>query len=578
MNKSLKIRIIIPMVSILAAAVVIIVVYVTAAVSSLASDLTEERILIASKAAEDKLKNFETQTLMISRAAAGNLTLASHVNDWNAGAGTEQKRQELLQYLSEAAEEMGADSFVVHDAEGRVILRLHSPEVYGDSELHRPFVVSALRGESSSSYVSTDSMPLGLVSTEPIYYNDELAGAVSAMFFLHTDEFVDSFAEVLNAAVSVYYKNTCIATTLLTDSSRRAVGTDLNDEQILDSVLKKGQSSKTETVLHGDPVTAYYIPLRDSSGTPVGMFFVGFSNRQTVSETRYLQTVLIIIGIAAISAGAGLAVYISSRIARPLITSAVSLHRISGMLEDAVAQVNDSALVIADSSSAQAASVEQTSAAVNETSSMTAHNAENAQTASKLTADALSVVDEAGKHMMKMMDTMDELKISSDSMSKIIKTIEDIALQTNLLALNATVESARAGEAGKSFSVVAEEVRNLSQKSARSAADTTEIIDKNIQLTYTARDEAEAVLRLAEKNARQINDLNTLIEEVSAASAEQAEGAKQINGAITQIEKSTQSNAATSEESAASAAILKDLVMELEKIYHDMNLVVYGVE
>jgi len=176
-----------------------------------------------------------------------------------------------------------------------------------------------------------------------------------------------------------------------------------------------------------------------------------------------------------------------------------------------------------------------------------------------------------------MMASMNELKESSATVSKIAKTIDGIASQTNLLAINATVEAARAGgDAGRSFGVVAEEVRSLAQKSAQSAADTTAIIEKNILLTNAVRTEANAVLELAEKSSKCEEELQKLISEISAASEEQASGVNQINTAMSQIEQSTQANAASSEESAASAAMLKELVSDLEKISRSVNTVVYG--
>ena len=238
-----------------------------------------------------------------------------------------------------------------------------------------------------------------------------------------------------------------------------------------------------------------------------------------------------------------------------------SLRDIVGKLEESMSGIEISSRQMAKSSanlsqgsSGQAANIEETSATMNETSSMISQNVENTRLAAQLASEATSTADKGMKEMRNMMHSMDELKESSDKVSRIVKTIDDIAFQTNLLAINATVEAARAGgDAGRSFSVVAEEVRNLAQKSARAVSDTTQIIEKNIALTNSGRDVSQEVSASLEEITEKNNHLNKLIAEINAASEEQTSGVKQINVAINQIEKNTQENAAVAQENSDSA-------------------------
>ncbi|MCL2096318.1 MAG: methyl-accepting chemotaxis protein [Oscillospiraceae bacterium] len=261
-----------------------------------------------------------------------------------------------------------------------------------------------------------------------------------------------------------------------------------------------------------------------------------------------------------------IAIFIATGVEKSLGSIVEKLSMSTMNITSSAAQLNDASESLATGSSRQAAAIEETSATMNETASMVQQNAENTRVAAQLALESQQAVEESGKHMSNLMNTMSELKESSDKVSKIVKTIDDIAFQTNLLAINATVEAARAGgDAGRSFAVVAQEVRDLAQKSAGASSETAEIIERNISLTDTSRTSAGRALEITEKDSEQIVKLNKLISEINAASEEQASGIKQINMAISQMEKVTQENAAVAEENAASSNSMKDEIGNLEE-------------
>jgi len=155
-------------------------------------------------------------------------------------------------------------------------------------------------------------------------------------------------------------------------------------------------------------------------------------------------------------------------------------------------------------------------------------------------------------------------------MSKIIKTIDEIAFQTNILALNAAVEAARAGEAGMGFAVVADEVRNLAQRCAQAAKDTAALIEESIAKSNDGKTKVDQVAVAIHAITEESGKVKTLVDEVNLGSQEQARGIEQIGKAITQMEQVTQRTAANSEESAAAAEelnaqseTLKDVVVRL---------------
>jgi methyl-accepting chemotaxis protein len=219
-------------------------------------------------------------------------------------------------------------------------------------------------------------------------------------------------------------------------------------------------------------------------------------------------------------------------------------------------QVSASSQTLADGASEQAASLEETSAALEEVSSMTKRNADGAVQARGLAAQTRAAADAGAADMEEMKRAMDAIAVSSSGISKIIKTIDEIAFQTNILALNAAVEAARAGEAGMGFAVVADEVRSLAQRSAQSARETADKIEEAIHKSEDGvRISGKVALSLSEivEKARKVD---ALVAEIATASTEQNQGLSQVNVAVRQMDQLVQSNAANAEETAAAAEAL----------------------
>jgi len=252
------------------------------------------------------------------------------------------------------------------------------------------------------------------------------------------------------------------------------------------------------------------------------------------------------------------------------------LNDSSSQVNRAAEQVSTASQTLARGSGEQAASLEETGASLEEMASMTKRNAESAQKANELAREARHAADRGAEDMTAMNQAMAAIKISSDDIAKIIKTIDEIAFQTNILALNAAVEAARAGEAGMGFAVVADEVRNLAQRSAQAARETTAKIEGAIHKTaqgVALSQKVAAALNNIVIKARQVDELAS---EVAGASREQTQGITQINSAVGQMDKVTQSNAASAEESAAAAqelnsqaVVMKQAVGELIHLVGD---------
>jgi methyl-accepting chemotaxis protein len=253
---------------------------------------------------------------------------------------------------------------------------------------------------------------------------------------------------------------------------------------------------------------------------------------------------------------------------RPIQRISETLMLGAGQTAAAAGQVSVAGQSLAEGASEQAASLEQTSASLEELSSMTERNTENSQKANDLSKQAREAAERGVTHMQAMSAAMAAIKASSDDIAKIIKTIDEIAFQTNILALNAAVEAARAGEAGLGFAVVADEVRNLAQRCAQAARETSAKIEGAVTRTSQGVEISATVSQALSDIVTRARQVDELAAQVAGASREQSQGIGQINSAVSQVDKVTQSNAAAAEESAAAAEALS---AQAETIKHSVR-------
>jgi methyl-accepting chemotaxis protein len=211
----------------------------------------------------------------------------------------------------------------------------------------------------------------------------------------------------------------------------------------------------------------------------------------------------------------------------------------------------------------QASALEQTASSMEELGSTVRQNADSARQANQLAQSASTIAIEGGNVVGQVVETMKGINESSRKISDIISVIDGIAFQTNILALNAAVEAARAGEQGRGFAVVASEVRSLAGRSAEAAREIKMLINASVERVEhgtTLVDQAGVTMSEVVTSIRRVTDI---MGEISAASNEQALGVEQVGEAVTQMDQTTQQNAALVEEMAAAASSLKSQATEL---------------
>jgi len=257
-----------------------------------------------------------------------------------------------------------------------------------------------------------------------------------------------------------------------------------------------------------------------------------------------------------------------------------SMGKISRNLTEALTQINTSAdqvvrgaeqiagsgQALSQATLEQASSVEELSATINDVSDRVRDNADNAVATSRLAEAVGADVRETSREVLDMSGAMNKMREMSREITGIIKNIEDIAFQTNILALNAAVEAARAGEAGKGFSVVANEIRRLSEKTTEASRSTSDLIGKTVDMMVQGADMAGATSEKLAKTAKAAQDAADKVQAISQASGEQATAVVQLRQSIEQISSVVQENSATAEESAASSEELTGQMQALKKL------------
>ncbi|GEM_PF-2257768 len=300
-------------------------------------------------------------------------------------------------------------------------------------------------------------------------------------------------------------------------------------------------------------------------------------DRESYSKVKRLKTILL----------AGLITLILFFLAGMYIVRK-NVQQIFSSLRRAVANLNsssselrllaqkeaESSQQLAAGSSEQSSALEDTSSSLEEISSMTKQNAENANLANDLVKEVTKTIQNAKESMVRLSQFMEDTLKASEETKDIIKTIDEIAFQTNLLALNAAVEAARAGEAGAGFAVVADEVRNLAMRAAEAARttsrlleDTAKKIEDGTQLSSKTNDEFNQV-------AESIIKVDQLVDEITAASQEQAQGIELLNNAMIKMDKVTHENTTTAQESANTSKELHKEASAISEIVGQLGLLV----
>jgi methyl-accepting chemotaxis protein len=316
--------------------------------------------------------------------------------------------------------------------------------------------------------------------------------------------------------------------------------------------------TSTEIVIdyNNNPVLSAYQPLEFTKHFNANFKWIVLAEideAEVTIPTESLKMSALIMGVVFLVLIIVIALVLGNMISKPIFEAVRSITESNKQVVSASSEISDSATSLAEGASNQASSVEEVSATIKESTAINTQNSENSNEADILAKTTKESAQDGLERGNELLGAMKEINSSSEKISKIIKTIDEIASQTKLLALNAAVEAARAGEHGLGFAVVADEVKSLAGRSADAATETANIIEESIKQVNNGSDIAEKASEAFGDILERINKTSNLIGEISISAKEQSQGMNQIASAMGQIDQVTQQNAATSEEAAAAA-------------------------
>jgi methyl-accepting chemotaxis protein len=385
--------------------------------------------------------------------------------------------------------------------------------------------------------------------------------------------FVDRVRALSGAATTLFAGDLRITTTVTKTDGSRAAGTRAAPE-VAKQVLSGQRFAGRASVL-GAPYAVVYQPLRDTSGAVVGMLFVGVSQEALDAQVSTLRRDLavlltVLLGVA----GAGLW-WLARRLARPLAyaSEALQAEAEAEALSSSSRQLAQDSARAEQHATAQQRALDDATHVVREVLGLATRTSQEAHALEALSREAQSAAVTSHDEVAQLHLAVDAMKDSATAVNALIKDIEQIAMQTNLLALNAAVEAARAGEAGKGFAVVAAEVRNLAERTAHAARESSNRLGEDAQRSIEAADLAAQADASLTRIDTSVAGMFERVEGLSKTTTEQGRGVEALlravdgfHAAVTQSSDSAREEASAAQHLEANTETLHELAVELRAL------------
>lgn len=579
-------------------------------VTSAKAELTSEgRLAVALSAVVANMTSVQSQ-------------FAEENRDWMAA--------EMVPTFQYMKEHYAARQFQFHNPPATSFLRLHKPAKFGDDlSGFRKTVVETNASKQPVQGLEKGVAGIGIRGITPIFHQSNHLGSVEFGMSLG-QPFFDQFKKKYGVDISLFVKDEADFKAF---ASTHNAGMQLSAGQA--SAVMGGAIEKRHTEIDGVPYAIYGERISDFSGKPIGVMEIAFD--RTPFEDAYITARNTTLGVVALTLliGLGLALIIARGITRPICVAVEAMDdiakgdgdltkrldeegkneiaRLSGAFNRFAEKVQNLVIEISTSTTnlstaaehvsaitvqtnegihRQQMETEQVATAMNEMTSTvqevarsatqaaesTSHANDEANTGRRVVEKTIDVIQSVAHEVGNAATVIEQLERESENIGTVLDVIKSIAEQTNLLALNAAIEAARAGEQGRGFAVVADEVRTLASRTQQSTREIQEMIErlqsgtKNAVVVMTSGSEqaqtgvnqamqAGASLTNITQSVTTINDMNA---QIASAAEEQNAVAEEMNRNIVAINTVAESTAMGAHQTAEASQELARLAEQLQ--------------